>query len=100
MYINQYVFIYEKVYYGVRSSGNLAECGLRRTAEICRNESPRAYDVITYDTYMDDCMSGTEDSEQTREVTDELQETVRKGGFSSKGFTISGQVPPENLSCD
>ena len=45
--------------YGVRSSGNLAEYGLRLTAEICKSECPEAYDVITYDTYMDDCLSGT-----------------------------------------
>ena len=35
--------------YCVRSSGNLAECGLRRTAEKCRSEYPKAHDVIMND---------------------------------------------------
>ena len=31
---------------GVRSSVNLAECGLRRTAGKCRSEYPKAHAVI------------------------------------------------------
>ena len=45
--------------YGVRPSGNIAECGLRRTAELSREVYPKAYGVITYDTYVDDMLSGT-----------------------------------------
>ena len=33
-------------------------------------------------------------------VTDEVQVVVGKGGFSSKGFTISGINPPGHLSND
>ena len=42
--------------YGVRPSGNIAECGLRRTAEPSREVYPKAYDVITYDTYVDNML--------------------------------------------
>ena len=86
--------------YGVRSSGNLAECGLRRTVEMCRDEFPRAYDVITCDTYVDNMLSGTESSEETMSVTDDLEAAVLKGGCRLKGFTISGYEPSENLSSD
>ena len=86
--------------YGVRSSGNLAECGLRRTAELCKDEFPRTFDVITFDTYMDDCMSGAEDAEKTDEVINELQVILKKGGFSLKGFSISRHDLPQNVSSD
>ena len=33
-------------------------------------------------------------------MTDQIQLAVAKGGFSLKGFTISGSDPPENLSSD
>ena len=33
--------------YGVRASGNLAECGLRRTAEVSKNEFPKACTTLT-----------------------------------------------------
>ena len=64
------------------------------------NEIPRAYDIIANDTYMDDCFSGTEGVQHTMRVTDEVQVVVGKGGFSLKGFTISGNDPPEHLSSD
>ena len=84
--------------YGIRSSGNLAECGLRRTVDMCKAEFPKAFDVITNDTYMDDTLSGTQSHAQAMQVTDELEIAVGKGGFRVKGFTISGYDPPEVLS--
>ena len=68
--------------------------------EIWQNvsfDAQRKY-VETYDTYMDDCFSRTEGAQQTMQVTDEVH--VEKGGFSLKGFTISGSDPPEYLSSD
>ena len=66
--------------YGVRPSGNLAVCGLRRTAELCRNEFPDVYDVIIHDTYMDGCLSGSDSYEETLRITDELHVALKKGG--------------------
>ena len=51
--------------YGVRSSGALAECGLRKTVELAREEYPLAFSPITHDTYMDDCGSGTNSLAET-----------------------------------
>ena len=86
--------------YGVRPSGNLAECALRRTVELCKNEYPRAYGPVMYDTYMDDCASGTESPDECRKTMDELQVAVGKTGFSYKGFSVSGYDPPPHLSHD
>ena len=86
--------------YGVRPSGGLAECGLRRTVELCKEAFPLAYSPVTHDTYMDDCVSGTSSLKQTLRVTDQLQVAVTKGGFSVKGVTISGNDPPEHLTED
>ena len=38
----------------------MPQCGLRRTAELSREKFPEAREVIINDTYVDDCMSGTE----------------------------------------
>ena len=86
--------------YGVKPSGNLAEFGLRRTVELSRDEFPLAYDPILHDTYMDDCISGTESVEKTLRVTDQVQTAVKKGGFDLKGVSMSGCDPPEHLSGD
>ena len=84
--------------YGVRPSGNLAECGLRKTAELTRAECPKAYDVIMNDIYVDDCLSGEDSVDETFQVTEQLSLALAKGGSSLKGFTFSGRDPPEHLS--
>ena len=86
--------------YGVRPSGELAQCALRRTVEMCKEEFPLAYRPISDDTYMDDCASGTESASASNKVMDEIQVALAKGGFSLKGFTTSGSPPLAELSHD
>ena len=47
---------------------------------------------------MDDFLSGTECLSISNRVMDEIQETVAKGGFSLRGFTVSGKLPLYNLT--
>ena len=86
--------------YGVRPSGNLAERGLRLTAEKVRHLYPRAADVINKDLYVDDCASGEHSQEERNRITDNLKLAPEKGGFSLKGYTFSGFNPPDHLSKD
>ena len=44
--------------YGVKSSGNHAKRGLRKTAELSKNEYPHVNLTINNDVYVDDCLSG------------------------------------------
>ena len=84
--------------YGVRSSGNVAESGIRKTAELTRKQYPRAYDVMTDDLYVDDCMSGAGSQKDRSQITEELSGALAKGGFKLKGFTFSGLDPPDHLA--
>jgi hypothetical protein len=68
--------------------------------ELGKEEYPLAYNPITHDTYMDDCGSGTKSLKETLLVTDQIQAAVGKGGYSLKGFTISGSDPPDHLTID
>ena len=86
--------------YGVRPSGQLAECAVRRVAELSKDKYPSACRSIQEDTYMDDCMSGAESSESCRVLMDEIDVTLRTGGFTVKGFVCSGEDPSEDLSTD
>ena len=67
--------------YGVRPSGNIAECALRRTAELTRSEYPLAYDIITKDIYVDDGFSGSDTEKNRSKMVDEFSLSVGKGGF-------------------
>jgi hypothetical protein len=86
--------------YGVRSSGNQAERGLRQTAELQKEKYPRENEVVQKDIYVDDCMSGEPTPQKRDETTDNLILVLSRGGFKLKGFTFSGADPPENLSDD
>ena len=86
--------------YGVTSSGNVAQCGLRKTAEIHQEEFPSVYEVISKDTYVDDCMSGAQSWNESNQIQDEIKVVLATGGFELRDFTVSGKDPPEELTKD
>ena len=86
--------------YGVRSSGNQAEKGLRDTAKISFGEFPEAAEIICNDIYVDDCLSGGPSSDVTKSRADELEIVLNRGGFSLKGVTFSSADTPEKLTDD
>ena len=87
-------------FYGIKSSGNQAQRGIRLTAEISKDEYPEAYDIIRYDTYVDDVLSGDVSHSIVDQRADELEIVLNRGGFSLKGCTISGRPPDPALSSD
>ena len=92
--------VMKTTFYGVSSSHNQAECGLRRTAELSKDKYPEAYEAIMNDTYVDDFLSGTKCRKDTDRVTDEIQVTLASGGYSMKPVVMSGEDPPQILSKD
>ena len=92
--------IVKTLIYGVKSSGNQAERGLRLTAELSKEDYPDANDVVQKDIYVDDCISGENSQDSAFQRADELTLILRRGGFGLKGFTFSKRDPPEALSED
>ena len=48
-----------------------------------------AYETVTHDVYVDDCISGVETDEDRAKATDEMKLSLEKGGFtliSEKAF--------------
>ena len=86
--------------YGVKPSGNQAEHGLRETARLQKDEHPRAYEVITQDTYVDDCPSGEDNFEDAESTAKSIETVLQKGGFNLKGFTFTGRPPLPHLTRD
>lgn len=91
--------IIKTIIYGIKSSGNQAECALRKLAKMYQTQYPEIYDIIMEAIYMDDCLSGTFDEDNYR-LADELSIVLKNGGFSLKGFTFSGENPLKELSED
>ena len=91
--------IIKTLIYGIKSSGNQAERGLRETARL-QGEYPEIHQIVSNDIYVDDCLSGTTDVSKVQSIADDLEVVVNHGGFTLKGFTFSGQNPQEALSSD
>ena len=68
----------------MKSSGNLAVCGLRKTAKIMESKYKRAAEMIYKDIYVDDCISGETGAECVRVTTGELKLVLNKGGLQAK----------------
>ena len=92
--------IIKTLIYGVKSSGNQAECGLRLTAQLSKEDYPNANEIVQNDIYVDDCMSGEKTQDLLFQRADELALILRRGGFGLKGFTFSHRDPPPALSED
>ena len=92
--------VIKTIIYGSKPSGNQAEYALRQTARMQEIEFPAAAKAIINDTYMDDCLTGTADLTSAEELISDIDELLAKGGFSTKGYTISGRPPSPSLSKD
>ena len=90
--------IIKTLIYGVRSSGNQAERGLRQTSELSKDQYPEVNAIISKDVYVDDCISGEPTIEAAMTIADQMEIVLCRGGFCLKGFTFSGKDPPDDLS--
>ena len=86
--------------YGIKSSGNQAERGLRETAKMSSNEYPLVNQIVHIDIYVDDCLSGEENEQKALERADQVELVLNHGGFSLKGVTFSGKEPPSTITAD
>ena len=56
--------IIKTLIYGIKSSGNQAERGLRETAKMSSTEYPCVNQIVQNDIYVDDCLSGKENEKK------------------------------------
>ena len=86
--------------YGVKSSGNQAQCGLRMTAKAQEDQYPSAARAIIEDTYVDDCATGADSVREAEDLASDIVALLGATGFKVKGFGIAGQPPPLALTKD
>ena len=86
--------------YGIRSSGNQAERGLREIANLFQDKYPEVHRIIHEDVYVDDGLTGEESIETAHTRADQLEYVIQHGGFRLKGITFSGEDPSPDLTDD
>ena len=86
--------------YGIRSSGNQAERALRQVSETFKDQYPDANRILQEDVFVDDCVTGDINHDETSKRAGELEVITSKGSFKLKGITLSGADPPSHLTND
>ncbi|XP_066914563.1 uncharacterized protein [Clytia hemisphaerica] len=86
--------------YGIRSSGNQAERGLRQIAYLFQDQYPEVYRIVNEDVYVDDCLTGEESIKIAHQRADEFEYVIGHGGFRLKGVTFTGEDPLTDLTDD
>ena len=67
--------------YGIRSSGNQAERGLRQIASLFKDQYPDVHRIINEDVYVDDCLTGEKSIEIAHQRADEFEHVIGHGNF-------------------
>ena len=92
--------VIKTIIFGVKSSGNQAECALRLTAKAQQDTFPEAAHSVIKETYVDDIVSGAESTPKAEQLSSDIIQLVAGGGFETKGIVMSGKDPPTALSKD
>lgn len=90
------------VTYGLKPSAFLALRVLKQLVFDEGKDFPRASKVLDDDIYVDDILTGAFNVQEAIELRDELQEMLKKGGFSLKKFSsncldILNDLPPDHI---
>ena len=78
-------YVIQRVSFGDKPSGAIATMAMRKTAEMSSKRYPQAARTIINNSYMDDIFDSVPSKEHAKQVTDEIEKVLVKGGFKIKG---------------
>ena len=86
--------------YGVRCSGAQTEEVMRTVAEDVKDPLPQVYKLLVDLRYVDDFGKGNKNTEESKQLIKDTEDTLDKVQMRVKGWAISGEPPPSDLSDD
>ena len=85
-------YIIQRVSFGDKPSGTIATIVLKKTAEMVRNKYPEAADIIQNNAYMDDIIESKDNITVSRELSQDIEKAIVKGGFQVKEWIFSADI--------
>ena len=83
------IYVIQRVSFGDKPSGAIATVALRNTAEMGKDQFPEASQVILNNTYMDDIIDSVNNRTKAKQITDDIEKLLNKGGIKLKEWTDS-----------
>ncbi|XP_071050711.1 uncharacterized protein [Onthophagus taurus] len=84
------------VTYGLSSAPYLALKCIKQLAEENQEKFPQGFEVLRYNTYVDDILSGAETAEEAHEIIYQLNTVLKMGGFTARKW-ISNETDVLNI---
>jgi hypothetical protein len=77
------------VSFGDRPSGTIAALALQKTAQMGKDRYPQAAEVVLNSTYVDDIIDSLDTNDEAIQISRDISELIRPGGFKIKEWFIS-----------
>ena len=82
-------YVLTSVSFGDRPSGTIAALALQKTAEMGEQKYPKAAMTVLNNTYVDDILDSMNDTIEANEITSDISELIKPGGFEIKEWSIT-----------
>ncbi|XP_033730738.1 uncharacterized protein LOC117320185 [Pecten maximus] len=83
-------YVMEAVTFGDRPSGAIASMALLKTAELAKELYPEVTQIIKENSYVDDILCSTDSTSAAKNLSEDIDVVLEKGGFKVKHWTLSG----------
>ena len=94
------IAVIKTLIYGVRPVGNQCEEAIKLLAEEVKEKHPEVALMLLLQRYVDDLGNSTESNEASRKLINDTTKILELIGMKIKGWAVSGQDPPEEISDD
>ena len=89
-------YVIQRVSFGDKPSGTIATIALRKTAEMAKENYPKASELLINNTYMDDIINSVDNVETAKKLTNEMETILSNGNFKIKEWIYShDKITPE-----
>ena len=86
--------------FGVCSSGGQAEEAIRKLCDVISTDKPDVTKFLLLSRYVDDLLKSVRDLEEANELIKETEKVLETIRMVIKGWCISGQTPPKQMTDD
>ena len=86
--------------FGVCSSGGQSEEAIKKFCEIIKYDFPQVVKLLLKSRYVDDILKSLKNKSQALSLIKETDENLKKISMNIKGWGISGEKPPKEMSDD
>lgn len=93
-------YVIQRVSFGDKPSGTIATVAMRKTAELSKENYPQAANTVISNSYMDDIVDSVHSDAQAKQLTNEIEAVLVKGGFKIKGWFYSNDKTANEMALE